>query len=88
MEAVLAVPIAVGFGYWADSHFDTAPRYLLVGAVIGFCAMVLRLVRLRPGDGSAEATEALEASDETIAGTPRPADDAERNGSTDDEKVG
>ena len=48
MEAVLAIPIAVGLGYWADTHFGTSPRYLLVGAVIGFCAFVLRLTRMRP----------------------------------------
>jgi F0F1-type ATP synthase assembly protein I len=47
-EAVLAVPIAVGLGYWADTYFGTSPRYLFVGAVIGFGAMVLRLARMRP----------------------------------------
>jgi len=70
MEAVLAVPVAVGFGYWADTHFETSPRYLLVGAVIGFFAMVVRLVRMGPGDGSAQAGRDPEAA---------PAD-AEQNG--------
>jgi F0F1-type ATP synthase assembly protein I len=71
MEAVLAVPIAVGFGYWADEYFETSPRYLLVGAVIGFCAMVLRLARMRPGadESSADAEDAEDAEDERAAGT-------------------
>lgn len=47
-EAVLAVPIAVGFGYGCDSYFDSAPIGLLVGAGIGFVAMLLRIVRMRP----------------------------------------
>jgi F0F1-type ATP synthase assembly protein I len=56
MEAVLSVPIAVGFGYWADTHFETSPRYLLLGAVIGFSAFVVRLTRMRPGaDEKADA---------------------------------
>ena len=45
-EAVLAIPIAIGGGYWLDGRFDTSPILLLVGAVIGFGAFVLRLVRL------------------------------------------
>ena len=45
-EAVFAVIIGAGVGYWADSHFGTQPRLLLVGVVVGFAAFVLRLVRL------------------------------------------
>jgi len=45
-EAVFAILVAGGLGYWADSHFGTQPRYLLVGIVVGFCSFVLRLVRL------------------------------------------
>jgi F0F1-type ATP synthase assembly protein I len=45
-EAVMAILIAVFLGDLADDHFGTAPRYLLVGFVIGFCSFVLRLVRL------------------------------------------
>ena len=46
MEAVLAILISVGLGYWADSHFGTGPLWLAVGAVIGFAAFVLRLLRM------------------------------------------
>jgi len=46
MEAVFAILIAVGLGYWADSYFETEPRYLIIGAVIGFAAFVLRLFRM------------------------------------------
>ncbi len=45
-EAVFAILIAAGIGYWADQHFETSPRYLLIGVVLGFTAFVLRLVRL------------------------------------------
>ena len=45
-EAVLAIPISIGGGYWLDGRFDTSPILLLVGAVIGFGAFVLRLMRL------------------------------------------
>ena len=48
VEAVSAIMIATGLGYWADQKLDTAPFGLIVGAVIGFCAFVLRLMRLRP----------------------------------------
>ena len=45
-EAVMAIPIAIGIGYWLDGRFETSPIVLLLGAVIGFAAFVLRLVRL------------------------------------------
>jgi F0F1-type ATP synthase assembly protein I len=47
MEAVLAIPIAMGLGYWADSRFGTEPSFLLVGVVFGFATFVVRLVRMR-----------------------------------------
>lgn len=46
LEAVMAILIAAGIGYWADQHFETAPRYLLIGVAVGFASFVLRLVRL------------------------------------------
>ena len=46
-EAVFAIIIATGLGYWADESFGTAPRYLLIGVVLGFVAFVLRLLRMR-----------------------------------------
>lgn len=45
-EAVFAFLIAAGIGLWADGHFDTSPRYLIIGTVAGFAAFVLRLFRL------------------------------------------
>lgn len=45
-EAVFAILIGVGVGYWADGAFDTSPWGLLVGFFLGFSAFVLRLVRL------------------------------------------
>ena len=54
-EAVLAVPISTGIGYWVDQEFETAPVGLGIGAVIGFAAMVLRLVRMRPSESGSDA---------------------------------
>ena len=45
-EAVFALLIAAGFGYWLDGYFDTAPVLLLVGTAIGFASFTLRLIRL------------------------------------------
>lgn len=47
LEAVLAIIISAGIGYWADQRFDTKPRWLIVGTCIGFAAFVLRLFRMR-----------------------------------------
>ncbi len=45
-EAVFAILIAAGIGYWLDSRFDTAPIFLLIGLAVGFASFTLRLVRL------------------------------------------
>ena len=45
-EAVIALLIAIGFGYWLDGYFDTAPWLLLVGTAIGFASFTVRLIRL------------------------------------------
>jgi F0F1-type ATP synthase assembly protein I len=47
LEAVLAIVISAGIGYWADQRLDTQPRWLIVGTCIGFAAFVLRLFRMR-----------------------------------------
>ncbi len=47
LEAVFAIPIAAGLGYWADSHFGTSPVLILVGLVLGFATFVVRLARMR-----------------------------------------
>jgi len=46
MEASFAIVIAALLGYWADEHFGTTPRWLIVGVVIGFATFVLRLMRM------------------------------------------
>jgi F0F1-type ATP synthase assembly protein I len=59
LEAVFAIPVAGGIGYWADSRFGTAPWLLLVGLVLGFASFVIRLVRMRKlvEESSAEAQD-------------------------------
>jgi F0F1-type ATP synthase assembly protein I len=47
LEAVFAIPIALGLGYWADRQFGTAPVILLVGLALGFATFVVRLSRMR-----------------------------------------
>ena len=46
----MSVPIAMGLGYFADWQFESEPIGLIIGAVIGFFAMLLRIVRMRPSD--------------------------------------
>ena len=58
-EAVFAGLVAAGIGFLADRHYDTEPRYLMIGVGIGFGSFVLRLVRLGrnlhdPGDGESD----------------------------------
>jgi F0F1-type ATP synthase assembly protein I len=45
-EAVTAILIAAGSGYWLDTKYETSPYGLLIGTVVGFSAFVLRLIRL------------------------------------------
>ena len=45
-EAVGAILIATGLGYWVDQRYETEPTGLLIGAAVGFGAFVLRLFRL------------------------------------------
>ncbi|MGH7286466.1 MAG: AtpZ/AtpI family protein, partial [Myxococcota bacterium] len=47
LEAVVAIPIAGGLGYWADTRFGTDPTLLLVGLVLGFATFVVRIWRMR-----------------------------------------
>jgi F0F1-type ATP synthase assembly protein I len=56
-EAVIAIIAAVGLGYWADTYLDSSPIGLIVGAVIGFAAMVLRLLRLGKELGISEPSD-------------------------------
>ena len=65
VEAVFAILIAAGIGYWADQHFGTSPRYLLIGMVLGFTAFVLRLLRLgRQLQQRASETEMTHSKDD------------------------
>jgi F0F1-type ATP synthase assembly protein I len=45
-EAVFAILIAAGIGYWIDGRFGTTPYGVLIGTVVGFGSFVLRLLRL------------------------------------------
>ena len=47
LEAVFAIPVAGGLGYWADTRFETEPILLLVGLGLGFVTFVMRIVRMR-----------------------------------------
>ncbi len=42
----MAVLLGAGAGYWIDRRFGTTPYGVIVGLVIGFAAMVLRLLRM------------------------------------------
>ena len=45
-EASFSVLVAGGMGYGIDQYFGTEPIGVLGGVVLGFAAMVVRLVRL------------------------------------------
>jgi ATP synthase protein I len=45
-EAVIAILVGAGIGYWIDQRFGTSPIGLLVGTAVGFASFVLRLLRL------------------------------------------
>ena len=45
-EAIGAILIAAGIGYWIDARFETSPFGVVIGAVVGFSAFVLRLLQL------------------------------------------
>ena len=47
VEAVLAIPVAIGIGYFVDGRLDSSPVGLLIGAVLGFAAFIRRLVSMR-----------------------------------------
>jgi len=46
VEAVFAILIAGGIGYWVDSRWGTSPWGLMLGFAVGFGSFVLRLIRL------------------------------------------
>ena len=75
----MAVLVGAGAGYWADGHWGTAPYGVLAGVVIGFAAMVLRLMRMRQelpsegesgGRGGAAAEEGIRGPDGANASGP------------------
>ncbi|MDP6980044.1 MAG: AtpZ/AtpI family protein [Myxococcota bacterium] len=73
VEAALAVPIAAGIGWWCDRQFESQPIGLLIGVVIGFAAMLLRVLRLRPGatDDVSEDPD-TESTDDADSQDPKP----------------
>jgi F0F1-type ATP synthase assembly protein I len=64
-EAVIALLIAIGFGYWLDGYFDTAPWLLLIGTAIGFASFSVRLMRLGRWmkDGDSDESSEFDESD-------------------------
>jgi ATP synthase protein I len=67
LEAVMAVLVGAGIGYWVDRHWDLTPYGVITGVVIGFAAMVLRLLRMRD--------ELVGESDDVPAAAPDPGRD-------------
>jgi F0F1-type ATP synthase assembly protein I len=60
VEAVLAIPIGIGIGYFVDGRLESSPIGLVIGAALGFAAFVRRLVSMR----SLVESEAAEAAAE------------------------
>jgi F0F1-type ATP synthase assembly protein I len=63
LEAVFALLIAAGFGYWLDGYFDTAPVLLLIGTAIGFASFTIRLIRLGRWMQGADSDESREVDE-------------------------
>ena len=57
MEAVFAIPIAIGIGWFADSTLGSSPIGLFLGVAFGFAACIRRLMKMR-GMVEAEAAKA------------------------------
>lgn len=47
IEAVLAIPIGIGIGYFVDGRLESSPIGLVIGTALGFAAFVRRLVSMR-----------------------------------------
>lgn len=73
MEAVGAIVISIGIGWWIDSRYGSSPYGLLGGAVVGFGAFVLKLMRmgqeLNPSDHVAAGPE-IDDEDLTVGEAP------------------
>ena len=46
IEAVVAILVGTGLGFWADQAAGTTPVGTFVGLAVGFGAFILRIVRL------------------------------------------
>jgi hypothetical protein len=73
----MAVLVGAGLGYWADVHWESTPVGVIAGVVVGFAAMVLRLLRLGRElvpESASEATGATGAKGASTgsAGSARP----------------
>jgi len=71
MEAVLVVPIAIGIGWGCDRMFDSSPIGMGIGVVLGFAAMLLRILRMRPSEADLEENAAIPPA------PPDPSEDSE-----------
>ena len=65
-EAIIALLASMFAGYWVDQRFETEPTGVLVGAVVGFAAFVLRLVRL---GRKLQADQEEQSSDDDASGS-------------------
>jgi F0F1-type ATP synthase assembly protein I len=59
MEAVFAIPIGLGIGWWVDRQLGSEPIGLFVGLAFGFATFIVRLTRMR-GMVDREAAEAAQ----------------------------
>ena len=90
-EAVMAVLVGAGLGYWADVHWESTPVGVITGVVVGFAAMVLRLLRLgrelvpqSPADANGTSTGERSGGAKGIAGSKNASESGSSTGSDDD----
>lgn len=67
IEAVLAMVLCAGGGYWIDQRFGTEPFGLFGGMVLGFACFMVRMWRMRglmtAGPPTAGPTDEAETKD-------------------------
>lgn len=63
MEAVFAIPIALGIGWWLGGKLGSETIGMLIGLGFGFATFIVRLTRMR-GMVEQEAAEAERRKEE------------------------
>lgn len=81
----MAVLVGAGLGYWVDLRWESTPIGVISGVVIGFAAMVVRLLRLGRELVPESVPESTPKSTQPGPSTGAAADDDDAGGSGDED---